>query len=137
MPDEATWTVSQLAKELDTTPRAIRFYEEKGLLCPRRSSGDYRVYGKRERTRLSLILKGKRFGLTLEEISDILGLSSTDMQEIEQTEKALEYCERVQVDLQDRMKELRSVQQEVATHIRNLKARKKELHEGEPPPSSY
>ncbi len=137
MPDEATWNISQLAKEFGATTRAIRFYEEKGLLSPRRSSGDYRVYGKRERTRLSLILKGKRFGLSLEEISDILGLSSTDMQEVEQIEKALEYCERVQVDLRDRMKELCSVQQEVATHIRNLKTRKEQLADGEPQATPY
>lgn len=129
MPEESTWTISQLAQELGTTPRAIRFYEEKGLLSPRRSSGAYRLYGKRERTRLSLILKGKRFGLRLEEISDILGLSSTDMQEVEQIEKALKYCERVQNDLTDRMKELRAVQREVATHIQNMKSRLKELED--------
>jgi DNA-binding transcriptional MerR regulator len=137
MPDEPMWTVSQLAKELGTTPRAIRFYEEKGLLSPRRSSSDYRVYSKRDRTRLSLILKGKRFGLSLEEIADILGLSSTDMHEVEQIEKALAYCERVQSDLKDRMKELRSVQQEVATHIRNMRGRLIELAEGDSQATPY
>lgn len=66
-----TWSISELAQEFDLTPRAIRFYEDGGLLEPIRE-GQRRVYGPRERTRLRLIIRGKRLGFALQEIKEIL-----------------------------------------------------------------
>src|SRR5205823_5527864 len=60
------YTIGALAREFDVTPRAIRFYEDEGLIAPRRSGGR-RVYGKREHVRLKLILRGKRLGFSLAE----------------------------------------------------------------------
>ena len=60
----ATFTIGELAREFDLTTRAIRFYEDCGLLTPQRS-GRHRVYTQRDRTRLKLTLRGKRLGLTL------------------------------------------------------------------------
>ncbi len=65
--------IAELARELQTTARAIRFYEEKGLLRPKRI-GTTRVYGRRERARLTLILRAKSLGLTLREIGEYLEL---------------------------------------------------------------
>ncbi|MDV7341546.1 MerR family DNA-binding transcriptional regulator [Terasakiella sp. A23] len=73
MSDEEFFSVPQLAKELGITPRAIRFYETKGLLTPARA-GATRVYTKRDRARLILILRGKRLGFSLAEIHDFLDL---------------------------------------------------------------
>ncbi len=70
---ERTWTISELAREFKVTPRALRFYEDKGLLSPRRE-GQNRVYGPRERARLQLILRGKRVGFPLSEIREVLDL---------------------------------------------------------------
>jgi DNA-binding transcriptional MerR regulator len=70
---EAHFTISQLASEFALTTRAIRFYEDEGLVAPRRH-GQARIYGERERTRIKLILRGKRLGLTLAEIREILDL---------------------------------------------------------------
>lgn len=70
---DRTWTISELAREFKVTPRALRFYEDKGLLSPRRE-GANRVYGPRERARISLILRGKRVGFPLAEIREILDL---------------------------------------------------------------
>jgi len=66
------YTITELAREFDVTPRAIRFYEDQGLLSPSRegSSGLRRVYSGRDRTRLKLTLRGKRLGFTLSEIRD-------------------------------------------------------------------
>ena len=74
---ERTYTISQLAREFDVTPRALRFYEDKGLLTPRRD-GMNRVYSHRDRARLQLILRGKRVGLSLIEIKEILDLYKVD-----------------------------------------------------------
>ena len=76
------YTITELAREFDVTPRAIRFYEDQGLLSPSRegSSGLRRVYSGRDRTRLKLTLRGKRLGFTLSEIRDLLDVyeSPTD-----------------------------------------------------------
>src|ERR1700760_1168825 len=68
-----TFTIRQLCQEFKCTPRALRFYEDKGLLAPARD-GLNRVYSYKDRARLQLILRGKRVGLSLAEIREILDL---------------------------------------------------------------
>ena len=70
---DRTWTISELSAEFGTTLRTIRFYEDQGLLAPARA-GTARVFRDRDRVRLQLILRGRRLGFTLAEISHILGL---------------------------------------------------------------
>lgn len=70
---ERTFTIRQLCTEFKATPRALRFYEDKGLLTPARD-GMNRVYSYKDRARLILILRGKRVGLSLQEIREILEL---------------------------------------------------------------
>lgn len=84
MSKERTYTISQLAREFGVTPRALRFYEDKGLLSPRRD-GMNRVYSHRDRARLQLILRGKRVGLSLVEIKEILDLYKIDQRAQAQT----------------------------------------------------
>jgi len=71
--DAKTFTITELAQEFDITPRAIRFYEDVGLLTPARA-GRNRVYTHRDRTRLKLTLRGKRLGLTLSEIRELIDM---------------------------------------------------------------
>jgi DNA-binding transcriptional MerR regulator len=73
MSDEQTYTITELAREFDITPRAIRFYEDEGLLTPTRV-GRARVYSKADRTRLKLTLRGKRLGLSLAEIRELIDM---------------------------------------------------------------
>jgi DNA-binding transcriptional MerR regulator len=68
-----TFTIAELAGEFDVTPRAIRFYEDVGLLEPARD-GRNRVYSQRDRTRLKLTLRGKRLGLSLQEIKQLVDM---------------------------------------------------------------
>ena len=70
------YTVTELAEQLGTTPRALRFYEDKGLVSPRRA-GTTRIYTHRDRGRLALILRGKRLGFTLREIRERLDSPET------------------------------------------------------------
>jgi DNA-binding transcriptional MerR regulator len=90
---QLTFSISDLAQEFALTTRAIRFYEDEGLLAPTRA-GRNRVYGARERTRLKLILRGKRLGLSLSEIREILDLYDTDIDETPQLRKFVEVLER-------------------------------------------
>ncbi len=70
---ERTYSIRQLCREFAVTPRALRFYEDKGLLAPARK-GTTRVYAGRDRARLSLILRGRRVGFSLIEIGELLDL---------------------------------------------------------------
>ena len=65
--EQTTFTITELSREFEVTPRTIRYYEDQGLLSPRRE-GQQRVYAKRDRTRLKLALRGKRLGLSLADI---------------------------------------------------------------------
>lgn len=71
--DTHTYSIRQLSKEFDVTARALRFYEDKGLISPERK-GQTRLYSPRDRARLQLILRGKRLGFSLIEIHEILDL---------------------------------------------------------------
>ena len=71
--ERAEFSISELAREFDVTPRAIRFYEAEGLLAPKRD-GQRRIYSPRDRTRLKLTLRGKRLGLTLSEIRGLIDM---------------------------------------------------------------
>lgn len=83
MTSERTYSISQLAHEFGITARAIRFYEDKGLIAPQRD-GQRRIFSARDRVRLMLILRGKRLGFSLREIQEILDLYETDTGETRQ-----------------------------------------------------
>jgi DNA-binding transcriptional MerR regulator len=72
-PDDRTWSVRELADELGVTTRTLRFYEAEGLIAPHRA-GTARIYTARDHTRLVLILRGKRFGMSLPEIREIVDM---------------------------------------------------------------
>jgi DNA-binding transcriptional MerR regulator len=70
---DRTWTITELCREFNVTPRTLRFYEQKGLLSPNRR-GWTRLFTYRDRGRLQLILRGKKVGFALEEIKEMLDL---------------------------------------------------------------
>ncbi len=124
--DEPLYSVGELAAELDATPRALRFYEDRGLLRPRRI-GQNRVYSRRDRARLTLILRGKRLGFSLTEIGEWLALYDADPLQIEQTrhlaqrvEIRLARLERQRDDLEATIGELRQIRGEIATHLASV-----------------
>ena len=71
--ERGEFSIGELASEFDVTPRAIRFYEDHGLLAPKRE-GQRRIYSVRDRTRLKLTLRGKRLGLALSEIRELIDM---------------------------------------------------------------
>ena len=86
-----TYTITDLSREFDITPRAIRFYEDQGLINPTRAGagGRTRVYSARERTRLKLTLRGKRLGLTLSEIKDLVDMYESPTDSVAQMKRFL------------------------------------------------
>ena len=86
---ETYMTIREMCDAFDVTPRTLRFYEAKELLFPVRK-GTRRLFTKRDRARLKLILRGKRFGFSLEDIRQLLDLYNTDGQNLAQMTKAFE-----------------------------------------------
>jgi DNA-binding transcriptional MerR regulator len=108
-----TYTISDLSAEFEISPRTIRFYEEKGLLSPQRTKGNQRIYSKRDRARLKLILRGKRFGYCLDEIAEMIGMTDVNMTEVEQIEKSLAYGKKKLVEIRERIDELQLLEQDL------------------------
>jgi len=74
----ASFAISDLAREFGITPRTIRFWEDQGILAPQREGGK-RVFNRRDRARLKMALRGKRLGLSLAEIKDLIGMYSSTL----------------------------------------------------------
>ncbi|MCL5045674.1 MAG: MerR family DNA-binding transcriptional regulator [Actinobacteria bacterium] len=108
------FTIADLAAEFGITPRAIRYYEEMGLLDPQRSpETQQRLYDRRDRARLKLILRGRRFGFSLREIKDLLDLYAADPTERKQLEKTIEYGDRRIREIDEMIRELTEMKEEM------------------------
>jgi DNA-binding transcriptional MerR regulator len=119
-----TYSISDLAQEFDLTTRAIRFYEDLGLLQPERSgpAGRNRIYSGRDRTRLKLTLRAKRLGLSLTEAKDIIDMYDSPRDTGPQLEKFLLILADHQKQLQDQMLDLQANLDELKVHQREAKA---------------
>lgn len=113
-----TYTISDLAKEFDLTTRAMRFYEDMGLLQPERTgpAGRNRIYSARDRTRLRLTLRAKRLGLSLSEAKDIIDVYDSPRDTGAQLRKFLEVLGQHRQQLEDRMADLQMNLDEVREH---------------------
>jgi DNA-binding transcriptional MerR regulator len=107
------FSISELAREFDITPRTIRFYEEKGLLSPRRN-GSARIFSAADRVRLVLILRGKRIGFSLEESRDIIDMYEPATANTRQLETLMNKIYEKRLQLEQQKKEINAM-------IRDLK----------------
>ena len=122
--ERAEFSISELAREFDVTPRAIRFYEDQGLITPRRE-GQRRVYTARDRTRLKLTLRGQRLGLTLSEIRELIDMYDPGRDERPQLERFLSVLEshkasllQQRADLEAQLAELDAFEKRVRKQLR-------------------
>ena len=122
--ERAEFSISDLAREFDITPRAIRFYEDQGLLAPRRE-GQRRIYTPRDRTRLKLTLRGKRLGLTLSEIRELIDMYEPGRDERPQLERFLTVLEehkagllQQQADIEAQLSEIKAFEKKVKAQLK-------------------
>ena len=106
------FTIGELAREFDLTTRAIRFYEDCGLLTPQRS-GRSRIYSQRDRTRLKLTLRGKRLGLTLAEVKELVDMYESPRDTQPQLKKFLVVLATHREQLEQQMADLHATLDEV------------------------
>ena len=122
--ERAEFSISELAREFEITPRAIRFYEDHGLLAPRRA-GQRRIYSPRDRTRLKLTLRGKRLGLSLSEIRELIDMYEPGRDERPQLERFLAVLEshrasllQQRTDIEAQLAEIQSFEKKVRKQLR-------------------
>ncbi|MDY0329310.1 MAG: MerR family DNA-binding transcriptional regulator [Thiomonas sp.] len=122
----ATFTIGELAREFDLTTRAIRFYEEAGLLSPQRE-GRLRVYTQGDRTRLKLTQRGKRLGLSLAEIKELVMMYESPRDTVPQLRRYLEVLAAHRADIEARMADLRATLEEVRAYESEARSLLKKL----------
>lgn len=105
--DPTSYSIADLAREFGVTPRTIRYYEDQGLLNPARSGGQ-RIYSKRDRTRLKLTLRGKRLGLSLAEIRELIDMYDT-APETSQLARLIEVLGRQRAKLKQQREDIEAV----------------------------
>lgn len=123
------YSISELAAEFALTPRAIRFYEDEGMLAPRRA-GQTRIYGDRERTRIKLILRGKRLGLALAEIREILDLYDSREGDRRQLERFVEVLAHRRAQLLVQREDIDALLDEIGAIERDCRRRLKDGEAG-------
>ena len=113
-----TYSIAELAREFDITARAIRFYEDHGLLAPSRegAGGRSRVYTARDRTRLKLTLRGKRLGLTLSEIKSIVDMYESPKDTVAQMNRFLDILAHQRETLEQQRADIEMALGEIAAH---------------------
>jgi len=133
------YSIGDLSSELALSRRAIRFYEDQGLLAAPQRIGGNRVYGARDRARLQLILRGKRLGFALADIKELLDLYDADPDHLEQLRATLAKgrariaeLERQQQEIALTLKELREIGTHIGESIRRKEAALKASRKGTP-----
>jgi DNA-binding transcriptional MerR regulator len=130
-----TYTIAELAREFDITARAIRFYEDQGLLSPSREGvgGRNRVYTPRDRTRLKLTLRGKRLGLTLSEIKSIVDMYESPRDTTAQIDRFLGVLAHQRETLEQQRADIEMALEEISAHEEECR---RLLAEGQSAPTS-
>ena len=107
-----TFAISDLAREFDITPRTIRFWEDQGILAPQRE-GNKRIFTRRDRARLKMALRGKRLGLSLAEIKDLIGMYASTEDETPQLVECLRIMEKRRAALQQQREDIEAMLAEI------------------------
>lgn len=118
--ERAEFSIGELAREFDVTPRTIRFYEDQRLLSPRRS-GQRRIYTQRDRTRLKLTLRGRRLGLTLSEIRELIDMYEPGRDQRPQLARFLAVLEAHKAALEQQRTDLEAQLAEIATFEKRVR----------------
>lgn len=126
----STYTISELAREFEVTTRTIRFYEDQGLLSPRRE-GTTRIFSQRDRVRLKLALRGKRLGFSLAEIRELFELYDVSRDEKKQLEEFLARLDRRRVHLEQQREDIEIMLNEISFFANQCRQLLKAKPEGE------
>ncbi|ATF12191.1 MerR family DNA-binding transcriptional regulator [Brevibacillus sp. HB1.2] len=128
---EESWTISDLAQQLDVSTRTIRYYEELGLISPSRTEKGSRYYNRKDRARLRLILRGKRFGFSLDQIREMIELFDEDRTGRAQLLRTIEYGNQKLAEIDEKIMELRQLREDILVYKQNFEQKLLEENEEE------
>ena len=123
------YTISELAKEFEISTRTIRYYEEIGLLNPERTPGNQRIFSRKDRAKLKLILRGKRLGFSLDEIREMIEMYDV-AGEPEQIRLTLKYGDKKLREIEEKIQELELLKEDILNLRDMLIRRLEELEKG-------
>ena len=106
-------TIQSVAKQFQISSRTLRYYEELGLIKPKRTETGRRLYSKRDIAKLKLVFRGKRYGFKLEEIKEMILLFDLDQTGIKQLERTIEYGQQKVQEIDGRIAELCEMREEI------------------------
>ena len=127
---QATFGIGDLAREFGVTARTLRFYEDRGMIAPRRA-GRRRIYGPRERTRLKLILRGRRLGFSLAEIAEIVDLYDAPRGEGRQLTHLMDKIAARRAELKSKRRDIEASLKDLDGAARTCRKRLAELKKGD------
>ena len=128
--NESTYTIGELAREFDITPRSIRFYEEQSLLSPKRT-GQNRIYCNKDRVRLKLIMRGKRLGFSLAEIKNLFELYDSNPNSSVQLQTMLHLTEQKRAVLRQQLDDIQMLMNELDEVETRCREELADLQQGE------
>ncbi|MBV7505348.1 MerR family transcriptional regulator [Bacillus sp. sid0103] len=117
------YLISDLVEEFGISQRSIRYYEEFGLIHPRRTAGNHRVYTKRDRARIKMILRGKHLGFSLQDAATLISLYDIDTTQLKQYEEGIKLAYKHLKEVRDRQKELALLESDLLDAIKEAEAR--------------
>ncbi|MGH8765446.1 MAG: MerR family transcriptional regulator [Burkholderiales bacterium] len=123
--ERGEFSIGELATEFEVTPRAIRFYEDHGLLSPKRA-GQRRIYSPRDRARLRLTLRGKRLGLTLSEIRELIDMYEPGRDERPQLQRFLNVLEEHKAMLEQQRTDIEAQLSEILLFEKKIRRQLKQ-----------
>ncbi|CDO03360.1 mercuric resistance operon regulatory protein [Oceanobacillus picturae] len=121
------YSISELARHFEITTRTIRYYEEIGLLTPHRSEGGQRLFSKKEKARLQLVFRGKKYGFSLDEIRDMIQLFDQDPSGRQQLERTIQYGKEKIEEVSSRIEDLVQIRSEMEQYIVDFQEKLSEL----------
>lgn len=127
MSQSQLFSISALAKEFNISTRTIRYYEEIGLLKPERTEGGQRVFSKKEKTRLQLVFRGKKYGFSLDEIREMIQLFDQDPSGRQQLKRTIEYGKEKVEEVSSRIDDLMQIRTEMDQYIADFQKKLTEL----------
>ncbi len=136
MTKPSTYTISELSKHFDITPRTIRFYEAEGLLSPKRTNHK-RIYSEGDLVRLRLILRGKRLGFSLAEIKTTMTLYDTQPNEVAQLQYVLTTIETHRQELLQKQCDITNTMNDMAVVAERLQASLERMNDTTPPKKNH
>ena len=128
--NESTYTIGELAREFDITPRSIRFYEEQSLLSPKRT-GQNRIYCNKDRVRLKLIMRGKRLGFSLAEIKNLFESYDSNPNSSVQLQTMLQLTEQKRAVLRQQLDDIQMLMNELDEVETRCREELADLQQGE------